>query len=128
MSASLPRRRLSGQTGAVVGMVFGAPDLRRIQLAFAGFSAAEWAIWIALLVYAYEQSGAAVAVLIAVVALLPAMIFAPVGSVLGDRYRLGAVLTWTYVVQASGMAVAGFVLLAHGSSVLVYTSFAVVVA
>ena len=66
--------------------VFGNPDLRRVELAFVGFNAAELGTWIAILVFAYEAGGAAAAGAIGVVQLVPAMIFAPVASLLGDRY------------------------------------------
>jgi MFS family permease len=113
---------------AVLRTVFGARDLRNVELAFAGFSAAEWAIWIALLVYAYERSGTTTAGLVAVALLVPAALFAPIGSVLGDRYRPGRVLAWSYLVQAAGMGVTGAVLLVEGPALVAYASSACVVA
>jgi hypothetical protein len=77
------------KTASVLRVVFGSRQLRRVELAFAAFCAAEWAIWIVLLVYAFERSGTTTAGLIAVALLVPATVFAPFGSVLGDRYRPG---------------------------------------
>lgn len=65
---------------------FGNPQLRRVELAFVGFTAAEWGTWIAILVFAYEAGA------IGVVQLVPAALFAPFASVLGDRYRRERVL------------------------------------
>ena len=109
-------------------VVFGPRQLRRVELAFAAFCAAEWAIWIALLVYAFERSGTTTASLIAAALLVPATAFAPFGSVLGDRYRPGRVLLWAFVVQAAGMGIAGGILLSEGSPPLAYAAFACVVA
>jgi MFS family permease len=97
-------------------------ELRRLELAFAGFNSAEWAVWVALLVYAYGRGGTTTVAIVAVVQLLPAALFAPVGAVLGDRHRAGRVLLGSYVAQAFSMAAVAAVLLGGGDAVFVYAS------
>lgn len=100
--------------------VFGNPDLRRVELAFVGFNAAELGTWIAILVFAYEAGGAAAAGAIGVVQLVPAMIFAPVASLLGDRYRRERVLLAGYLIQALAMGMTAAALLAGGPVPVIY--------
>ena len=65
---------------------FRNPDLARAQLALVAFSICEWASFIALMVFAFDQGGAAAVGIISLVQLIPAAIIAPLGSVLGDRF------------------------------------------
>jgi hypothetical protein len=62
---------------AAVAAVFGVPPLRRLELAFLGFSIAEWATWVAILVYAYQVGRSATVGLVAALQLLPAAVAVP---------------------------------------------------
>jgi MFS family permease len=113
------------QIPRVLGGVLRNRELRRVELAFVGFNAAEWGVWIAMLVYAYDHGGATTAGLVALVQLVPAAIFAPLAASLGDRFRPTRVLAAGYVAQASAMAATGAVLLADGPPFAAYALAAV---
>lgn len=73
--------------------------LARIQLAYLGFNMAEYATWVAILVYAYGLGGAGAAAIIAMVQLIPAGLVAPFAAYAGDRYRQDRVLVAGYLAQ-----------------------------
>src|SRR3954453_15510232 len=104
----------------VLGAVFRNRDLRRVELAFVGFNSAEWGVWIAMLVYAYEQGGATTAGIVAAVQLVPAGLAAPGASVLAARHPPVRVLVVGYVAQAAAMGATAIVLLATDLSYLAY--------
>ena len=124
MSIGSPSLSVLGQTVRVLRTVLGNRELRRVELAFAGFNTAEWAVWIGLLVYAYERGGTTAAGFVAAGLLVPSMLFAPLGSVLGDKYRPGRVLFWSYVAQAIGMGITAALLLSAAPALLTYAAAA----
>ena len=97
-----------------------SPRLRRIQLAFLAFNVMEWAVWIAITVYAYGRGGAAEAGLAACVQLIPSAIAAPVASLLGDRYPRAQVLRVGYAIQGITAIGAAAALAADAPSPVVY--------
>jgi MFS family permease len=91
--------------------VLREPNLRRVLLAFIGFNVAEYATWIAIMVFAYHVGGVAASGLAGAIQLVPAAAIAPVASVLGDHYRRDRLLLAGYVLQAGTAALAGIALI-----------------
>ncbi len=81
--------------------VLANPTLRRAQVAFFLFNAAEYAVWIAVILYAYAQGGATTAGLVLLAQLVPAALIAPLASTLGDRMPRGRALVVGYLAQAA---------------------------
>ncbi len=103
MSIALPlRARLAAAAGAFAAVARN-PALRRVEIAFLGFSMAEWATWIAVLVYAHGRGGASEVGFVALVQLAPAAVVAPLAASFGDRYPRERVLLASYLLQAAAM-------------------------
>jgi len=94
--------------------------MRRIEIAFIAFNTAEWATWIAMLVYAYGQGGVVASGIVAVAQLVPAALFAPFGAALADRYPRGRILVLAYGAQAITVTATAAALLLDAPAVLVY--------
>ena len=125
VAGTSPVKRHIRQIRNAVTVVFGNRDLRRQAIALFFFNGAEWAVWIAMIVYAYDQGGATMAGFVALIQLVPAALFAPFASVLPDRYRPALVLTLSYVAQGIAMGATAAVLILGGPPWLAYTAAAV---
>jgi MFS family permease len=94
------------------------PDLRRLEIAWTLSIAAQWALIVALLVYAYERGGTVGVGILGVARTLPTLIGVPLAATLGDRHSRIRVLLGVYgTALATGIAAA--VALALESPVLV---------
>jgi MFS family permease len=107
---------------AVFATVLRSPSLLRVQLAFLLFNVAEIGSWIALLVYAFGQGGAAASGLVAFVQLAPAVVFAPLASALGDRLPRIRMLALAYAVFGALSLLTGTLLAGGVDPILVYAS------
>ncbi len=106
--------------------VLASGSLRRSLLAYLLFNTAEWAVWIAVLVYAYEYGGTTGAAVASVVQLVPAAMCAPFAASLGDRFSRERLLAWTYAGQAATMVLTCALLATDASAPAVLAGAALV--
>jgi MFS family permease len=88
------------------GSLTGNRALLRVLAAYLMFTLTEYAVWIAMLVFAYNRGGTAVAGLVAVAQLVPAAVVAPVvAPATPDQLTAANVVAgW---MEAAGVAAAG---------------------
>ena len=99
---------------------FRSPDLARAQVAYLAFTITEWAAYIALIVFAFEDGGSVMVGLVSLLSLIPAALLAPFGAVLGDRHRRERVLLLAHAAIAAMTGLAALALLLHAPAPVVY--------
>jgi len=80
--------------------------LVRVLGAYAGSVIGEWALWVAVLVYAYQAGGSKLAGMTSVGLLIPAAVVAPFAGHAADGARPERALFLVYVVEAASLACA----------------------
>jgi MFS family permease len=100
--------------------VFVNPNLRRLELAWAGSITGEWGYAVALSVFAYHAGGTTAVGLLMLVRMLSSAVVAPFSSVLGDRHNRARVMIWTDLTRAAALAGAGVAALAHAPAIVIY--------
>ncbi len=92
----------------------------RLTVAFALFVVAEYAVWIGMLVYAYQRGGATASGLVAMAQLLPGALLAPMVAGVADRRSPTVLLVAGYLVQSLGMIGAALALTVGAPPLVVY--------
>jgi MFS family permease len=113
-------RRQLRETGRSFHAVFANPQLRKLQLAFAGSVTGEWGFLVALAVYANDQGGATAVSAVLVIRWVASALTAPWLAYFADRYpreRVMLVADLSRVAAMTGMAAAAFT---GASPVIVY--------
>ena len=110
---------------AALGTAVRNPAIRRVELAWGAAITAEWAHFVALGVFAYEQGGAAAVGIAGLVRLLPAAIVAPFAAALGDRFRRERFLLAMTLVGS--LALAGSAAAAYADAELLVFAFAALI-
>jgi MFS family permease len=109
-----------GRFFRVTRALLSDPAVARLTAAFVAFIVAEYAVWIGMLVYAFDHGGATAAGLVAVAQLIPGTFLAPVLAALADRRSPTGLLAGGYAVQGLGMAGVAVTLWAGGSPFVAY--------
>ncbi len=104
---------------SVFRAAFENPVLRRVGFAYALFGAAEFGVWITLLVFAYGHGGPTASMLMVLVQLIPCIVLGPFLGALADRRSPSRVLCVGYGLQTLSMGAVA-VAISFGAPVLVF--------
>src|SRR3982074_2113749 len=107
---------------AVIRVVAGSWTLVRVAAAYVLFVLTEYAVWIAILVYAYQQGGATTAALVVLAQTAPASFLAAFNATVADRRSPATLLIAGYAVQALAMGLTAIAVLSGLSPYAVYAA------
>ena len=102
--------------------VLRLPTMRRLALAYFGFISAEFGVWVAMLVYAYNRGGSKESAAVAVLQLVPAIAVAPLAGAVVERRDSIRVLQLGYVALAVTLALTAVALGAGAPALIVYAA------
>jgi MFS family permease len=117
-----------GDAARSFSRVFGNPNIRRLETAWAVSILTYWSYGIALAVFAYQEGGAAAVGLIGLVRFIPSAFASPFAAMLADRYRRVRVLVVAELLRAGlvGLTVVVIVLDGPFAIVLLLSALAAV--
>lgn len=95
-------------------------DLLRVSLAFLAFILVEYAVWIAMLIYAFNRGGVTAAGLIAVAQLVPAAVLAPFMATLADRRSPILLMAGGFLAQGVTLVALAIVVLVDAPALAAY--------
>src|ERR671937_2027187 len=93
------------EAGKAFSAVFHNANLRWVELSWSGTVCAYWIFIVALGFYAYQRGGATAVGLVGLLRVLPSVVAAPFGGILGDRYPRDRVIVGVNVGRS--MTIAG---------------------
>ena len=100
--------------------VFANPNLRRVELAWAGSETGKWMYVVGVAVFAYDQGGASAVGIVALIRVLSGAITAPFAAVLTDRFRRERVMLFSDISRALVLAGAVLVVSFDGPPAVIY--------
>ena len=96
------------------------PNLRRIQLAFGGSLIGDWAYGTAILVWAFQESGATGVGLFTAARFVGAAFAGPVGAAVADRMSRRTFMMATDLIRACLASITAVVIMVDGPAAVVY--------
>jgi MFS family permease len=113
------RDRLAESLGAFRD-VFRNPNLRRLQLAFAGSIIGSYSYSIVIAVYAFQHGGAAAVGIVGVLRTIPPALVGPFTATLADRHSRKQVMLVSNLLRVVVLAVITAIVFAGGPAPVVY--------